>query len=386
MIFLICPFGFFNFGGNFGNGFVNANRNENDRGNMNRNRGMQNPDSDTPNTNEAPLLHPMTSTLPIMLLTLSFDGISLLFLPFMLASILAPGTRFDAFNLLNGLAAHKQLWAILGVLLILFTFITVTDSENQYSYGYSNPYSRPSNPNRGNPSSRADARAGDSAIDHEFGSSDLIFPIMMVILFYMLPVYWSRIHSFLSTSRFIPQSYRSQFSTWAASYGLTPETHPVGTVPTSKAALANLKDVTLEERHLFAEGAPYITCPVCLENMVLGDTVKILPCKHYFHPYCLLPWLKKRCTCPSCRYELPTDDAVYEESRNVYRNRHTHANRHDLTRNPSTSASQEHLTSRDTLMQLNVARLKEIAREQNIDVSYILEKSELVDRLLNHSL
>ncbi|XP_057472274.1 E3 ubiquitin-protein ligase SGR9, amyloplastic [Actinidia eriantha] len=53
-------------------------------------------------------------------------------------------------------------------------------------------------------------------------------------------------------------------------------------------------------------------CVICKEEMREGRDVCELPCDHLFHWMCILPWLKKRNTCPCCRYRLPTDD-VYGE-------------------------------------------------------------------------
>nr|GLL24872.1 E3 ubiquitin-protein ligase SGR9, amyloplastic [Ipomoea trifida] len=56
-------------------------------------------------------------------------------------------------------------------------------------------------------------------------------------------------------------------------------------------------------------------CVICKEEMREGRDVCELPCQHLFHWICILPWLRKRNTCPCCRYKLPTDDVSGEIER-----------------------------------------------------------------------
>ncbi|KAL3839597.1 hypothetical protein ACJIZ3_024188 [Penstemon smallii] len=56
-------------------------------------------------------------------------------------------------------------------------------------------------------------------------------------------------------------------------------------------------------------------CVICKEEMKRGREVCELPCRHLFHWMCILRWLKKRNTCPCCRYGLPTDDVRREIER-----------------------------------------------------------------------
>ncbi|MQL73825.1 hypothetical protein Taro_006140 [Colocasia esculenta] len=56
-------------------------------------------------------------------------------------------------------------------------------------------------------------------------------------------------------------------------------------------------------------------CVVCREEMRAGRDVCGLPCGHVFHWGCILPWLRKKNTCPYCRFDLPTDDVFCEVDR-----------------------------------------------------------------------
>ncbi|XP_073158430.1 E3 ubiquitin-protein ligase SGR9, amyloplastic [Henckelia pumila] len=56
-------------------------------------------------------------------------------------------------------------------------------------------------------------------------------------------------------------------------------------------------------------------CVICKEETKEGREVCELPCGHYFHWMCILRWLRKRNTCPCCRYRLPTDDVRREIDR-----------------------------------------------------------------------
>lgn len=49
-------------------------------------------------------------------------------------------------------------------------------------------------------------------------------------------------------------------------------------------------------------------CAVCKDSFSVGDEVLVIPCEHMFHPDCIKPWLKEHCSCPVCRYKLPSED------------------------------------------------------------------------------
>lgn len=82
-----------------------------------------------------------------------------------------------------------------------------------------------------------------------------------------------------------------------------------GTPPASKSAIEKLPSVKVDKEMLESD---YSDCAVCKDGFELDEEVKKLPCKHMYHPDCILPWLELHNTCPVCRFELPTDDPDYE--------------------------------------------------------------------------
>ncbi|KAM0930870.1 hypothetical protein ACQ4PT_000756 [Festuca glaucescens] len=46
------------------------------------------------------------------------------------------------------------------------------------------------------------------------------------------------------------------------------------------------------------------TCSICLEEVVVGDLLRSLPCVHQFHVNCIDPWLRQQGTCPVCKRQV----------------------------------------------------------------------------------
>jgi len=82
--------------------------------------------------------------------------------------------------------------------------------------------------------------------------------------------------------------------------------------PASKSIVDKLPTVVITREDVLNERA---LCAVCKDQIEVNEEVKRLPCSHWYHGDCILPWLGIRNTCPVCRYELPTDDPDYENRR-----------------------------------------------------------------------
>ena len=74
---------------------------------------------------------------------------------------------------------------------------------------------------------------------------------------------------------------------------------PQGAPPASQAAIDALEIKEVDDKMLGAEGGA--RCVVCVEDLIKGEKVTALPCRHFFHGECVVPWLKMHNTCPSCR-------------------------------------------------------------------------------------
>jgi len=74
--------------------------------------------------------------------------------------------------------------------------------------------------------------------------------------------------------------------------------HPDSHHPASTETIQRLQ-VTQVNAEMVGEA-----CAVCQEALREGEQVKVLPCKHVFHPGCIDPWLNVKNTCPVCRQEI----------------------------------------------------------------------------------
>lgn len=84
--------------------------------------------------------------------------------------------------------------------------------------------------------------------------------------------------------------------------------------PASRDVIQNLPCIQVTEEDLQEECNR--ECCICFYEHQVGDVqVARLPCGHLFHQNCISDWLTKKCTCPICRYELPSDNEYFEQGR-----------------------------------------------------------------------
>ncbi len=83
--------------------------------------------------------------------------------------------------------------------------------------------------------------------------------------------------------------------------------------PASKSVMERLPTMKISKRDF--EDEPKKECCICFLDFEVSDEVCRLPCGHIFHEECVSEWLRKKCTCPECRWELETDDQRYEVER-----------------------------------------------------------------------
>jgi len=73
-----------------------------------------------------------------------------------------------------------------------------------------------------------------------------------------------------------------------------------GPPPAQESSIGSLPDVYVPKRHIDNK----LDCTVCQEYFVEDEKVKELPCEHYFHVECIVPWLKLHNSCPICRVAI----------------------------------------------------------------------------------
>lgn len=96
--------------------------------------------------------------------------------------------------------------------------------------------------------------------------------------------------------------------------------HLQGQPPASAEAKSNLQRLQFITQHQISQCPK---CLVCLEEFPVdgqstpqeGDEcVRQMPCKHLFHQACIFKWLENSNQCPTCRYEIMTDNGDYNSS------------------------------------------------------------------------
>ena len=76
-----------------------------------------------------------------------------------------------------------------------------------------------------------------------------------------------------------------------------------GAPPTAENVIAALPKIEITEETV-SEYSEF-DCAVCKDSFdVDGGPLHKLPCAHYFHCDCIVPWLKQHNTCPVCRSVL----------------------------------------------------------------------------------
>lgn len=70
----------------------------------------------------------------------------------------------------------------------------------------------------------------------------------------------------------------------------------VKSLPSRKLTAAFLKEKEDDES--------YTKCNICLEMYGDGESVKTLPCMHYFHLSCIDKWFSRGRTCPICKIDI----------------------------------------------------------------------------------
>ena len=87
-----------------------------------------------------------------------------------------------------------------------------------------------------------------------------------------------------------------------------------GNPPAGKHIIENLPKLIIDKEYLEKNKNNEIekNCSICKDEFELNQFTTKLPCSHLYHNECILPWLNERNSCPTCRYELETDDQEYE--------------------------------------------------------------------------
>ncbi|KAJ5915230.1 hypothetical protein N7454_011125 [Penicillium verhagenii] len=107
------------------------------------------------------------------------------------------------------------------------------------------------------------------------------------------------------------------------------------------------------------------SCPICTDDFIKGQDLRVLPCQHQFHPECIDPWLVNVSgTCPLCRIDLnpPKKEENAEQDENA---EHTEENAAEEAGTSSTDVTHRHSHHRLTNY-LNARRMHNATVEERL--------------------
>ncbi|GAB1313413.1 hypothetical protein MFIFM68171_03623 [Madurella fahalii] len=90
---------------------------------------------------------------------------------------------------------------------------------------------------------------------------------------------------------------------------------PPASQPTLDKLQAQLRE--LDDKMLAGAGGGGAKCVICVDDVARGEKVAVLPCNHFFHGDCVVPWLKLHNTCPVCRRSVEEEEKVGEMGKGV---------------------------------------------------------------------
>ncbi|KAE8353676.1 hypothetical protein BDV28DRAFT_132671 [Aspergillus coremiiformis] len=146
------------------------------------------------------------------------------------------------------------------------------------------------------------------------------------------------------------------------------------TNPQATAALATDNTITEPNQEQQAKTTtestdyPNFSCPICTDDFIKGQDLRVLPCNHQFHPECIDPWLVNVSgTCPLCRIDL---NPAHTEGERENQEGADHAETHQDGTNeraPEESRHRQHRRLSSYLHDtLNARRMREATVEERL--------------------
>ncbi|KAL4927694.1 RING-H2 finger protein [Aspergillus undulatus] len=126
---------------------------------------------------------------------------------------------------------------------------------------------------------------------------------------------------------------------------------------------------------------PNFSCPICTDDFVKGQDLRVLPCNHQFHPECIDPWLVNVSgTCPLCRIDLnppqpetetenqdPTAEGQDEPANTTTTTTTNNNNNTNTTQRPEETPAHRHRRISNYLSStLNARRMRDASVEERL--------------------